>query len=141
MPFVKNKMELDLVLVYLNFMEIHMKVVDLNVLWMQNVNPIKHVWPTNAKIHVLEHVAKTLTVKLLTIYQHAHVLMVTREIHSVTVIQYLYNVIFNSTQYCSCYFRLNFIHFLIFIYVQILKYNQFIHARHRHVDLIVNVGK
>lgn len=51
---VKNKIMLDRVVVYLDILEIHTKVVDLNVLLIQTAHLAKLVYSINVKILVPE---------------------------------------------------------------------------------------
>lgn len=63
MPYAKNVMELDLVLVYRSTSEIHTLAVVQNVYLIQIVIATKLVLIINVKIHVQEHVVSTLNVE------------------------------------------------------------------------------
>jgi len=92
MHYVKNKIMLVPVSVYLNIMEILTKDVDLSVWLIQTVMLTKHACQTNVKIHAQELVAAMLNAKLLTTYQCVLVYLVMLEIHLNTVKLYNLNV-------------------------------------------------
>lgn len=81
MLFAVSKMGLVLALVSMNTLEIHMKAVALNACSIPIARLIELVFVTSVKILVLEHVGRTLFVKLLITCLSAHVTRATQEIH------------------------------------------------------------
>lgn len=81
MQYVKKDMVLDHVRASQIIMEIRTSNVDLNVYSTQTAPKTGLVSITNAKIHVLEFVAWTLNVELITMHRHARACRVMKEIH------------------------------------------------------------
>lgn len=84
-------MDLHLAHVLQIILDLH-QIVDLNASAILNVHQTAHVSMKNVEIHVLDHAATMLAVKLSITFQFVHVLMNTLVIHSQVAIPNLLHV-------------------------------------------------